>query len=137
MASRGHGWFDVAQLLPGEDLVRTSAARVRMDTPPYWWEGRLVLTSDRLFFLPYVEHPFLDTVAFWLCELMEFVPAGRNVFRVRTSDRDGLFQITTFASAAIIGRAARPWVSQIQGLMRGARPPSVFEPESPYRRAAG
>jgi hypothetical protein len=137
MASRGHAWFDAAQLLSGEELARTSNARVRVDTPPYWWEGVLVLTSDRLFFLPHVDNPFLSTVAFWLRDLIEFAPAGRNAFHVRTGNEAALFHVLEPAPAALVGRAGREWLRQIARHIHSARPSTAFTPEVPYRRAAG
>lgn len=137
MASRSHGWFDGEKLLSGEELVRSGSARVRTDTPPYWWEGRLILTSDRLFFLPHVENPFLDTVAFWLREVIETGPAGRNSFHVRSATEGALFHVLDIGSAAVTGRAGRGWLRLIERNMRGARPRSAFETDSPFRRAAG
>jgi hypothetical protein len=34
MASRSHGWFDEAKLLPSEHQVRSGAARPRISGPP-------------------------------------------------------------------------------------------------------
>ena len=53
----GAHWFDHEKLLPGESLVREGFARLRTVEPPYWWEGDLILTSERLFFLPNVHNP--------------------------------------------------------------------------------
>ena len=136
MASRGHDWFDDEKLLSGEELVRSGTARVRTDTPPYWWEGRLILTSDRLFFLPFVENPFLGRVAFWLFELIESGPAGRNSFHVRTTNDAALFHVLDLGTAAIAGRAGHSWLRQVDGQIRSARPPAAFD-APPYRRAAG
>lgn len=137
MASRSHGWFDAAQLLPGEELVRMCNARVRTDTPPYWWEGRLILTSDRLFFLPFVENPFLSTVAFWLRDVLEAGPAGRNAFHVRTTAEAALFRVKEQGVAAFLGRSGRSWASSVLEHIRGARPASAFTSDTPFRRAAG
>ena len=136
MASRGHDWFDDEKLLSGEELVRSGTARVRTDTPPYWWEGRLVLTSDRLFFLPFVENPFLGRVAFWLFDLIECGPAGRNSFHVRTTNDAALFHVLDLGPAAIAGRAGRSWLRRIDGQVRSARPSAAFD-APPHRRAAG
>jgi hypothetical protein len=137
MASRGHDWFGDEFLLSGEELVRSGTARVRTDTPPYWWEGRLVLTSDRLFFLPFVEHPFLGRVAFWLFDLIETGPAGRNSFHVRTTNDAALFHVLDLGPAAVAGRAGHTWLRHIEGQIRSARPPAAFEASPTYRRAAG
>jgi hypothetical protein len=137
MASRSHTWFDDEKLLPGEELVRSGTARVRTDTPPYWWEGRLVLTSDRLFFLPQVENPFLPRVAFWLFDLLDVGHAGRNVFHLRTSTDAALFHVLDLGAGAVAGRAGRTWIREISAHLRAARPPSAFDTGSPYRRAAG
>jgi hypothetical protein len=137
MASRGHTWFEDEQLLSGEEIVLEGKARVRMDTPPYWWEGELVLTSDRLFFLPSVDNPFLGRVAFWLFELTASGPAGRNAFHVRAPGDAALFKLLRPSLGKLIGAAARPWLRAIEAQTRGARPRSVFEADSPFRRAAG
>ena len=55
MGSRSRTWFDSRMLLAGERFVRSATARLRTAAPPHWWEGELILTSDRLFFLPFAE----------------------------------------------------------------------------------
>jgi hypothetical protein len=137
MASRCHSWFDAKQLLPGEELVRTGTVRVRTDTPPFWWQGDLVLTTDRLFFLPHVENPFLARVAFWLHDLIDIGPAGRNRLHVRTGEDAALFQALDRGPKAVAGRAAGSWLRMIQKHRRSARPARAFEPPSRPRRVAG
>jgi hypothetical protein len=137
MASRGQSWFDPQKLLSGEELVRSGVARVRTDTPPYWWEGELILTSDRLFFLPRVENPFLGRVAFWLHDVIDTGPAGRNRLHVRTTDDAALFHIVDAGPAALAGLAGARWLSLIDTHRRGARPAAAFERDPRSRRAAG
>ena len=137
MASRGQSWFDPEKLLPGEEFVRAGAVRVRTDAPPYWWEGELVLTSDRLFFLPHVENPFLSAIAFWLHDLIDTGPAGRNRLHVRTTDDAALFHVIDAGPAAVTGRAFSRWLALIDTHRRMARPGSAFESDPRSRRAAG
>ncbi len=138
MATRSHTWFDAEKLLPGEELVRSGSAQLRIDTPPYWWEGVLVLTSDRLFFLPHVHNPFLDRTAFWLRDLLDHAPAGRNRLHVRTHDEAALLHILDASPRAVVGAAASTWLRLIRQQMRVARPASAFTSttDSPVRRRA-
>jgi len=137
MASRSHTWFDVEKLLPDEELIRTSAARVRTDAPPYWWEGELILTSDRLFFLPRVHNPLLGRVAFWLRDLIDTGPAGRNRLHVRTGAEAALFHILEAGARPALGQAAGRWLGLVRSHMRTARPAEAFESPDTPRRAAG
>ena len=75
-------------------------------------------------------------VAFWLRELIEWSPAGRNAFHVRTPADAALFHVVDALPASLAGRAARPWLSDIGSHVRGARPAAAFQPTTP-RRAAG
>jgi len=138
MASRSHGWFDDAKLLPTERMVRSGPARLRIPGPPYWWEGTLTLTSDRIFFLPYVEHPGLDVTAFWLHDLLTSTSDARNRFAVASPDRKAAFHLTgpPSARAGWISSQARAWLQAIDELRHDARPPAAFE-DHPRRRAAG
>jgi hypothetical protein len=127
-------WFTDAQLLPAERLLRSAPARLRIPGPPYWWEGELFLTSDRLFFLPRVEHPRLGATAFWLRELAVATGTGRNRIGVRAGADTALFQLTK-GPAGIIGNSARTWLAAIAAAQPAARTSSEFRPER--RRAAG
>lgn len=138
MASRSHGWFDDAKLLPSERLMRSGLARLRISGPPYWWEGALTLTSDRIFFLPLVDHPDLDVTAFWLYDLLTSTSDARNRFAVASPDRKATFNLVgrRAGPAGIISNQARGWLQAIDELRPDARPRSVFE-DQPRRRAAG
>jgi hypothetical protein len=132
MASRGHSWFDVEKLLPGESLIREARARLRTPSPPGWWEGTLVLTSDRLFFLPDVGNPLIDhDVAYWLDE-MEEVPAGPH--RLRVHRRGSGAPSITFQILGTIGGRGDSWVRAIERARPGARAATALEPQQ--RRAA-
>ncbi len=137
MASRSHSWFDTEKLLHGEKMIRAGVSRVRTDTPPYWWEGDLVLTSDRLFFLPHTANPLLTRTAFWLHDLIDAGPAGRNRLHVRTTNEAALFQVLDIGPGAIAGRGAASWLRLIQLHRRQAHPASAFEDRDQRRRAAG
>jgi hypothetical protein len=138
MASRSHGLFDEAQLLPSDRLVRSGTARLRIPEPPYWWEGTLILTSDRLFFLPHVDQVRLDQAAFWLHHLTSWERAGRNRFRVAAAGEESTFHLIGGrpGPAALIGDQAGAWLQAIASLQRNARPRTAFA-DKPRRRAAG
>jgi hypothetical protein len=129
MASRSHSWFDDEKLLRDERMVRSGRVRLRTDTPPYWWEGSLILTTDRLFFLPDVENPLLDPVAFWLADVTLMWREGRRRFRV-----DGRDSRATFLALGLTGRHERAWLHAIESARAGARPRSAFG--APIRRRA-
>jgi hypothetical protein len=137
MASRGRDWFDEAKLLPSERLIRSATVRLRISGPPYWWEGRLTLTSDRLFFLPYVDHPRLNATAFWLCDMPGIERSGRNRFTVRAGEEAATFQIVSSrrGPAGLTGDQAVSWVAAVTAARPAARPRAAFE--RPARRAAG
>ena len=86
-------WFDEEKLLPGERLVRSSLARLRSDATPRWWEGQLILTTDRLFFLPFVENPLTADVAFWVRDIVQASRAGRNRLFVQGDSYDAILQL--------------------------------------------
>ena len=138
MASRSQGWFDDAKLLPGERIVRSGAARFRIPGPPYWWEGTLTLTSDRLFFLPSVEHPDSGVAAFWLHDVMTSTSEARNRFSVGSGEQRATFNLVGSAAgpAGLVGNHSGAWLRAIAELRPHARPRTAFE-EEPRRRAAG
>lgn len=123
MASRGQGWLDDAKLLPSERLIRSGTVRLRMAGPPYWWEGDLILTSDRLVFLPRVAHPRLGVTAFWLCDMAVIARASRNRFAVGTANEHATFQLigARRGPAGLIGDQAAPWLAAIAALQPAAR----------------
>ncbi len=137
MATRPHTWFNESKLLPGERLVRQGGARLRIDSPPYWWEGTLFLTTDRLFFLQDVRHPLEGATAFWLAEIARHAAAGHNRFAVTTASSGARFEIDgpALSATGIAGLRARPWLEAIAALRPAARPADAFE-RTP-RRAAG
>lgn len=141
MASRSQSWFDAQMLLPGEDLVRTGAVRVRTDSAPYWWEGELILTSDRLFFLPHTANPLIGDTAFWLDEIRSSSPTRRDRFVVATDDSLAEFDVfDPIALPVPLRHRESPWLRGIASALRMARPRSAFRPPldgGASRRAAG
>lgn len=137
MASRGHTWFDDEKLLTGEEFVRSGVVRVHTAAPPHWWEGELILTSDRLFFLPRVHNPFLPHTAFWLHEVHTVESAGRGAIHIATDENEAIFRIPDTGAAIIAGRTAGHWQRLINAFRRTARPRTAFEQEFRPRRAAG
>lgn len=122
MASRSQGWFDDEKLLHQERMVRSGRVRLRTETPPYWWEGKLILTSDRLFFLPDVDNPLLEPVAFWLSEVALVSRDGARRFRI---DADG--GNATFLALGLPGRSENRWLDAIESVRSGARARSSFD----------
>jgi hypothetical protein len=147
MAVRTRSWFDAAKLLSGESLIREAPVRLRTSAPPGWWEGTLVLTSDRLFFLPSVRNPLATAdIAFWLADLEE-APAGRNRLLVRNI-ADGRTSFTfqfmgpLLGPRGLLGERGKIWLYEIRRARRHARPAYAFDapPASPpeqHRAAAG
>ena len=134
MASRSHRWFDDAKLLPDERLVRSGAVLLHIPRLPHWWDGTLFLTTDRLFFLPTVDHERLGDHAFWLAELSLHEP-GRHQIRIAVGDKQSTFDFSGAAVAILRDRAA-PWIRAIAEAQPHARPQSAFEAPV-HRRAAG
>ena len=128
-----HSWFDSDKLLDDERLLRTAPARVRTAAPPHWWEGELILTSDRLFFLPAVDDPLLPDVAFWLIDVTEWRAASRNRILVTAEDVEHEFQLVGAGPVALIARSAPAWVRDLTQMRASARPRERLE----GRRAAG
>ena len=125
-------WFDSDKLLPGERLLRSAPARIRTDAPPHWWEGELILTSDRLFFLPSVDEPFLDDAAFWLADIDSWRSARRNRLLVVVDDVEREFELMSTQPVALIARSAPRWARDLASARAVARP----RPDE-GRRAAG
>jgi hypothetical protein len=110
--------------------------------PPGWWEGTLVLTSDRLFFLSYVRNPLVDTeAAYWLADL-EAAEAGRNRLRVHPKGNGGASVTFQFLGprldlAALLGELGKSWLHDVTRAQLRARPAYTFDlPASPRQRAA-
>lgn len=138
MATRRHTWFGAEKMFPGEELIRSGTARLRTESPPYWWEGELVLTTDRIIFLPFVSNKFLENAAFWLRDLVDYGPAGRNRLVLRSRGRSMLFQILGASPGALAGQKGAQWMRAIRGRMPVARPAVAFLPANETRkRAAG
>ena len=133
MGSRSRTWFDSDMLLAGERLVRSATARLQTAAPPHWWEGELILTSDRLFFLPFAEHPLLPDAAFWLDDVAECAANGRNRFRIAAAEVDATFELTGATPLAAFGRNCAGWLRDVERLREAARPRESLE----GRRAAG
>lgn len=120
MGSRS--WFDNDKLLPDERLVRSVPARIRTDAPPHWWEGELVLTSDRLFFLPSVDGPFLSDVAYWLTDIASCRAGRRNRLLVASGGVEREFELTSSRPVALVGYSAARWARDVACARQHARP---------------
>jgi len=130
MATRS--WFGSDKLMSGERLLRSAPARIRTEAPPHWWEGELILTSDRLFFLPSVDVPFLDDNAFWLRNIASWRAARGNRLLVVAAHVVREFELMTPQPVAMIARMAAHWARDIERARTVARPRPVEG-----RRAAG
>lgn len=139
MASHVQSWFDDEKLFPGERIMRAGRAWYRTGAAPKWWEGELILTTDRLFFLPNVDNRTIDRVAFWLTDVSSAREAGRNCLRIVAGSEEATFEAHDGSSAALMalrGHRQQPWLDAIASLRPAARPYSVLAGE-PRRRAAG
>ncbi len=129
-------WFDDEKLLAGERLVRSAAARLRTDTAPLWWEGNLILTTDRLFFLPLAENPLIADVAFWVRDIAQVSRAGRNRLFVFGAEGGALFQLLG-SRAGVAGLAGWREAAWVRGIMAQKREGRARRPLEGPRRAAG
>ncbi|MBF6600014.1 MAG: hypothetical protein IVW36_05855 [Dehalococcoidia bacterium] len=124
--------FDTKQLLPGERLLREARAELLLHFEPYRWDGALVLTSERLFFLPQVTNPLIAGAAFWIDEVARVARTGRHRLHV-TADSGS-------ASFALVGSMlaprdrAQPWLREIAALASLRPAPARFDAG---RRRAG
>jgi hypothetical protein len=143
MATRAESWFDREKLLPDESLIRQGPVRVRTPlAPPGWWEGTLVLTSDRLFFLSFVHNPLVDTeAAYWLADI-EVSEAGRNRLRVHPKGNRAASVTFQFLGArldlqGLFGERGSAWRDEVVRAQLRARPSYTFDlPASPRQQAA-
>ena len=136
---RSESWFDDEKLFPGEQLVRTGRAWLRTGAAPKWWEGELILTTDRLFFLADVDNRTIGAAAFWLADVTDAAAAGRNRLMIIATDRHATFEIHDGSSArprALMGKQQQPWLDAIAARRLDARPSAVLTGET-RRRAAG
>lgn len=134
MTSRVH-WLEPEQLLPGESIIREGPARLRTYSPPFWWEGGIVLTSDRIFFLPSVENPFESAISFWLADVVDEEHAESGMLRLSSPEGRTVFQIPGIGFLA--ERGARKWAEIIAVSKLRARPHTAFETPPARRRDIG
>jgi hypothetical protein len=135
MASRSQSWFDDEKLFPGEQRVRNGRVRIRTADPPHWWEGTLILTTDRMFFLPDVDNPLLGNTAFWLAEIRRVEQVAPNRIRIRGGDVNATFQLLGRHLPLPGQRTIRPWIESIEAVRSSARASEAFRLRR--RRAAG
>jgi hypothetical protein len=133
----GAHWFDPHKLLPGERLVRDGFARLRTPAPPFWWEGDLILTSDRLFFLPNIDNPHAEPAAYWLAMVHGAERSGYSAIHIDAGDEHAVFEVAGHFNWLpwLASRRVRDWLTDIKEARRRARPPRAFE--GPDHRAVG
>ena len=138
MTRRTRSWFDEEKLFPQERIVRSSRAWMRTSQPCRNWEGELVLTTDRLFFLPEIEHPLIGGAAHWLSSIASATAIGRHEFRIGDGAAQTIFHVLgeRAAMSDLIVNRANAWISEIAALRPQARSPETFA-EPTRRRAAG
>jgi hypothetical protein len=123
-------WSDDTMLMRGERRLRHGAARQRIDSPPGWWEGCLILTSERLSFLPDVESDGVSPAACWLSEVEDVRAEGRHL-HVSFGGSRATFDLP---GTWLPVRRAAGWAADIAKARDGARRrPLLADP----RRAAG
>lgn len=147
MVAQAQSWFDAEKLLPGESLIREAPVRLRTPSPPGWWEGTLILTSDRLFFLPAIRNPLIrGHVAYWLADLEESA-VGRNLLRVHKLG-SAVPPVTLqflgprLGPRGILGERGKIWMFEIRRARTHARPAYAFDappapPPAQHQTAAG
>jgi hypothetical protein len=125
----GAHWFDREKLLPGESLVREGFARLRTHEPPYWWEGDLILTSERLFFLPNVHNPLAEPAAYWLAKVLGANRDGYSAIVIDAGAEHATFQVAGHFNWLpwVARRRVKAWLGDIKFASRRARPPRAFE----------
>jgi hypothetical protein len=138
MARRNRSWFDEEKLFPHERIVRSSRAWMRTPQASRYWEGEIVLTTDRLFFLPQVENPLVGRAAYWLASVTSLTPAGRHEFQISDGESQTTFHILGDHApiSDVLSNRAHVWIGEISALRPHARAPEVFAAPAP-RRAAG
>jgi hypothetical protein len=124
--------LDPERLFPEERLVRSGAARLRIAGPPHWWEGTLVLTNERLFFLPEVDDPRVESVAFWLADLMLLGVGGAGKIRIGAAGGEATFELT--GAAPLARRRVQDWLRDIDRARASAMPHAMLRD---YRRRIG
>ena len=125
-------WFDSEKLLPRERLARISSARLRVNGPPHWWEGSLILTNDRLFFLPEVDDASVGEAAFWLADLTTVRASGGGRVSVSGGGIDATFELK--GRSPFAGHRVRGWLREIERARRNAVPRTLV---NDARRANG
>jgi len=137
MALRTRSWFDREKLFAAERIVRSSRAWMQV---PYagHWEGELILTTDRLFFLPHVDHAVLGNAAFWLTDITAVIQDGRNRVEVWTQAGRRVFELRGEHGGVtdLVARRATAWCDDVTSLRVEARSPERLGVHS-QRRAAG
>jgi hypothetical protein len=136
MAGRRQTWFDEAKLFAGESLIREDRARVRIAAPPYWWEGAVVLTTERLFVIQDVQHPLEQHTAFWLSEIARVERAGRRRLTIVDAAENRAELVLALRAAEVVARPSHALADAIEALVPLARTRAQLE-ASDGRQAVG
>jgi hypothetical protein len=138
MARRTRSWFDDEKLFPHERIIRSSRAWMKTLQASRYWEGEIVLTTDRFFFLPQVENPLIGSAAYWLASVTSLTPAGRHEFQIGAGGSRTTFRVLGDHApiSDVLSNRAHVWIGEISALRPHARVPEMFAAPVP-RRAAG
>jgi hypothetical protein len=121
---RSRAWSGAEHLLSGERIVRQARARLLASAPPHRWEGVLVVTTDRLLFVPDVYNELIGDAALWLAGLIDVNAPARERLHAATRERSFVFELPGLL--ATIRGVARGWVKTITLLQQTARAPDTF-----------
>jgi hypothetical protein len=119
-------------MLPHEHVLRSGPSRIRLGGPPHWWEGTLVLTTDRIFFQPDVADARIESVAFWLSDLTLLASAGSGKIRVCATGGESTFELV--GSLPLARRRVQDWLREIERARGSAMPRALLRDS---RRATG
>ena len=126
----------VADLSPGEHLIREARAWLCTSVAPLRWEGALALTTQRVVFVPDVHNNLIGDVCLWLNDLTEVNAPRRARLHVETRERSAVFEVPG-VRAFLVG-AGRRWCDAIIPLI-GSAPmlETSGEADAPPRRRVG
>ena len=109
---RGRHHIRTGVLLPEERVVRESRGWLRTTFPPLRWEGTLVLTVDRILFVPDVYNELIGDLSMWLSDLAEINAPGRARLHFSTREQDAVVELPGLGG--LLTSAARRWVRAVE-----------------------
>ena len=122
-------------LLPDERVARQTRAWLRTSVPPYRWEGRLAVTTQRVLFVPDVHNDLIGDVRLWLNDLTEVNAPRRARLHLATREGSAVFELP--GVRAFVAGAGRRWCDAIIPLIESAPMPETSGADAPPRRLVG